>query len=47
MGKSYQRGWVVFRGKKWYWYFRKTVFDPATKQQKSDVVSVILGQKSR
>src|SRR3977135_1205436 len=47
MGKSYQRGWVVSRGKKWYGYFRKTVFDPTTNQQKSDVVSVILGQKSQ
>jgi LysR substrate binding domain len=43
MGKSCQRGWVVSRGKKWYGYFRKTVFDPTTNQQKSDVVSVILG----
>jgi hypothetical protein len=47
MGKSYQRGWVVSRGKKWYGYFRKTVYDPATKQQNSDVVSVILGPKSQ
>src|ERR1700690_3776172 len=47
MGKSYQRGWVVSRGKKWYGYFRKTVFDPITNQQKSDVVSVVLGLKSQ
>src|ERR1700688_1311311 len=47
MGKSYQRGWVVSRGKKWYGYFRKTVFDPTTNQQKSDVVSVVLGLKSQ
>ena len=46
MGKSYQRGWVVSRGKKWYGYFRKTVFDPTTNQQKSDVISVVLGLKS-
>ena len=47
MGKSYQRGWVVSRGKKWYGYFRKTVFDPTANQQKSDVVSVVLGLKSQ
>ena len=47
MGKSYQRGWVVSRGKKWYGYFRKTVFDPTTNQQKGDVISVVLGLKSQ
>src|SRR5450755_67996 len=47
MGKSYQRGWVVSRGKKWYGYFRKTVFDPTTNHQKGDVISVVLGLKSQ
>jgi integrase len=47
MGKSYQRGWLVSRGKKWYGYFRKTVFDPTTNQQKGDVISVVLGLKSQ
>jgi len=47
MGKSYQRGWVVPRGKKWYGYFRRTIFDPIINQQKSDVVSLILGLKSQ
>src|ERR1700685_4844863 len=47
MGKSYQRGWVVSRGKKWYGYFSKTVFDPTTNQQKGDVISVVLGLKSQ
>ena len=47
MGKSQQRGWVVPRGKKWYGYFRKTIFDPTSNQQKNDVVSVILGLKSQ
>lgn len=47
MGKSYQRGWVVSRGKKWYGYFRKTVFDPTTNRQKGDVISVVLGLKSQ
>ena len=47
MGRSYQKGWVVSRGKKWYGYFRKTVFDPTANQQRSDVVSVVLGLKSQ
>src|SRR5712691_1744432 len=47
MGKSCQRGWIVSRGKKWYGYFRRTTFDPTSNQQKSDVVSVILGPKSQ
>ncbi len=47
MGKSYQRGWVVPRGKKWYGYFRRTIFDPIINQQKCEVVSVILGPKSQ
>src|SRR5215469_1208220 len=47
MGKSHQRGWVVSRGKKWYGYFRRTIFDPITNQHRSDVVSVILGPKSQ
>src|SRR6266446_9502986 len=47
MGKSHQRGWVVPRGKKWYGYFRKSILDSTTNQQKSDVVSVILGLKSQ
>lgn len=47
MGKSHQRGWVVSRGKKWYGYFRKTVFDPTTNRQKGDVISVVLGLKSQ
>jgi integrase len=47
MGKSHQRGWVVPRGKKWYGYFRRSILDSTTNQQKSDVVSVILGLKSQ
>jgi len=42
-----RRGVVVSRGKKWYGYFRKTVFDPTTNQQKGDVISVVLGLKSQ
>jgi hypothetical protein len=47
MGRSYQKGWVVSRGKKWYGYFRETVFDPTANQQRSDAVSVVLGLKSQ
>ncbi len=47
MGKSHQRGWVVLRGKKWYGYYRRTVFDPTKNEQKVDTVSVILGRKSQ
>ena len=47
MGKSHQRGWVVLRGKKWYGYYRRTVLDPMTNQQKVDVIPVVLGVKSQ
>ena len=47
MGKSYQRGYVTARGKKWYGYFRRTVLDPSTKEQKSIRVTVVLGPKSQ
>jgi hypothetical protein len=46
MGKSYQKVWIVLRGKKWYGYFRRTVLDPASDKEKTDIVSVILGLKS-
>lgn len=44
--KSYQRGWVVPRGKKWYGYYRRTVIDPVAGQQRGEVVPVVLGLKS-
>lgn len=47
MGKSHQRGWVVLRGRKWYGYYRRTVFDPITNEQKVDVVPIVLGPKSK
>jgi integrase len=47
MGKSYQRGWVSLRGKKWYGYFRKTIRDPILNENKSKRVTVILGLKSQ
>ena len=46
MGKSHQRGWVVLRGRKWYGYYRRTVLDPITNEQKVDVISIVLGPKS-
>jgi len=47
MGKSHQRGWVVLRGRKWYGYYRRTVFDPIKNQQHANVVPVILDPKSQ
>ena len=47
MGNSHQRGWVVLRGKKWYGYYRKTVLDPTTNEQRIEIIPVILGLKSR
>lgn len=45
MGTSYQKGWVLLRGKKWYGYFRRTVLDPKTAEPKSVIAPVILGLK--
>src|SRR5713101_8874289 len=47
MGTSRQRGYVTPRGKKWYGYFRKTVNDPTTGDQKAVRVPVILGPRSQ
>jgi len=38
---------VTPRGKKWYGYFRKTVNDPTTAEQKTVRVAVILGPRSQ
>jgi integrase len=46
MGKSYQKGWVSIRGKKWYGYFRRTVLDLQTNEQKTVSIPVALGLKS-
>ena len=46
MGKSYQKGWVSIRGKKWYGYFRRTILDPETNEQKTASIPVALGLKS-
>lgn len=47
MGTSHQKGWVVLRGKKWYGYYRRRVFDPIKNEQKVDTIPVVLGQKSQ
>ena len=47
MGTSSQRGYVTPRCKKWYGYFRKTVNDPTTAEQKTVRVTVILGPRSQ
>jgi hypothetical protein len=47
MGTSHQKGWVSIRGKKWYGYFRRTVLDPETNQQKTVATPVALGLKAK
>jgi hypothetical protein len=47
MGTSSQRGYVTPRGKKWYGYFRKTVNDPTTGEQRVLRVTVIVGLRSQ
>jgi hypothetical protein len=46
MGSSHQKGRVRLRGKKWYGYFRRAEFDPATDEPKPVIAQVILGLKS-
>ncbi len=46
MGKSYQKGWVSVRGKKWYGYFRRTILDSETNAPKTVSIPVALGLKS-
>jgi integrase len=46
MGTSHQKGWVLVRGKKWYGYFRRTVFDPAANQTQTVSTPVVLGLRS-
>lgn len=47
MGISHQKGYVTPRGKQWYGYFRKTVKDPATNEEKKVRVTAILGLRSK
>ena len=46
MGASWQRGYVTPRGKLWYGYFRKTVNDPVSNNEKTVRVAVALGPRS-
>ena len=46
MGTSHQRGYITLRGKQWYGYYRKVVNNPATNEQETVRVPVILGLKS-
>lgn len=46
MGTSYQKGWVMLRGKKWYGYFRRMVIDPKTNEPKPAITPIILGLKA-
>ena len=47
MGTSHQKGWVTLRGKKWYGFFRRVVFDPIIGAEKTKKVTIILGGKSQ
>jgi hypothetical protein len=47
MGKSRQTGWVSLRGKYWYGYFRETILDPETNEERVKKVPVKLGLKSQ
>jgi integrase len=47
MGKSHQAGWVSLRGKRWFGYFRQTVLDPETNEERVKKVCVKLGLKSK
>jgi integrase len=47
MGKPYQKGWVLIRGKKWYGYFRRTALDAETNEPKTVSIPVALGLKSK
>jgi integrase len=47
MGKSHQAGWVSLRGKRWFGYFRQTVLDPETNEERVRKVCVKLALKSK
>lgn len=47
MGKSHQGGWVSLRGKRWFGYFRQTVLDPETNEERVKKVCVKLALKSK
>jgi integrase len=47
MGKSQQTGWVSLRGKYWYGYYRETVLDPETDEERIKKIPIRLGLKSQ
>jgi len=47
MGKSDQAGWVSLRGKRWFGYFRQTVIDPESNEERVKRVCVKLALKSK
>ncbi len=47
MGKSHQAGWVSLRGKQWFGYFRQTVLDPTTGEERVKKVCVKLALKTK
>ena len=47
MGKSHQAGWVSLRGKRWFGYFRQTVLDPETNEERVKKICVKLALKSK
>ena len=47
MGKSHQAGWVSLRGKRWFGYFRQTVLDPESNEERVKKICVKLALKSK
>lgn len=47
MGKSHQTGWVSIRGKYWYGYYRETVLDPETNEERVKKIPIRLGLKTQ
>jgi hypothetical protein len=47
MGKSHQAGWVSTRGKYWYGYYRETVLDPETNEERVKKIPIRLGLKTQ
>jgi integrase len=47
MGKSHQTGWVSLRGKYWYGYYRETVLDPETNEERVKKIPIRLGLKTQ
>jgi integrase len=47
MGNSHQAGWVSIRGKYWYGYYRETVLDPETNEERVKKIPIRLGLKSQ